>query len=30
MKELKGGPFEPFDGEIGPLGCGMPDNPMPG
>ena len=23
MKELKGWPFEPFDGEIGPLGCGM-------
>jgi len=24
MKELKGWPFEPLDGEVGPLGEGFP------
>ena len=30
MKELKGWPFEPLDGNVQPLGDGMPPSGTPG
>jgi len=30
MKDMKGWPFEPMDGDIHPLGGGMPPDGSPG